>query len=208
MNENSGVGAVARIVLLLFFLPCVVGAQETTLPLWQKGTWDIGPFVTGATGEELTDSFTEAQLFSAAVYFGRVMTGEFGRGWRLANLEYGFDVIPIFVQTGTPTIHGGGFDPVILRFNSGHRFGRVVPYIELGGGGIATTSNFPPGKSGRSTSDFNFTAHGGGGIHIITARRQSLDIGCKWFHASNANLASFNPEFNGIQFSLGYHFFK
>lgn len=205
MNDKPRLGTVARVILVLLSSTCVVAAQETTLPLWQQRTWDINPFVTGATGEELTNSFTEAQLFSAGVFFGRVMTGEFGHGWRIANLEYGFDVIPVFVQTGTLTTHGGGFDPVILRFNSGHRFGRVVPYIELGGGGIATTSNFPPGKN---TSDFNFTAHGGGGIHIITKHRQSLDIGCKWFHASNANLTSFNPEFNGIQFSLGYHFFK
>jgi hypothetical protein len=194
-----------KVVLFLVFYTFVAAAQDTSFPGWHKGTWDISPWIAGATGEELTNSFTEAQLFSAGVFFGRVMTGEFGRGWRRASLELGFDVIPVFVQTGTQTVHGGGFDPVILRFTSGHRFGRVVPYIEIGGGGVATTSNFPPGNH---TSDFNFTARGGGGIHLLTKRRQSLDVGCKWFHISNANLASFNPEFNGIQFSVGYHWFK
>ena len=193
------------ILFLVLLTPGVIAAQEGKTPIWQKGTWDISPFVTGATGEEFTNSLTEAQLFSAGIYFGRVMTGEFGSGWRKASLELGFDLIPIFVQTGSHKIYGGGFDPVILRLNSGRRLGRVVPYIELGGGGVVTTSNFPPGKS---TSAFNFTALGGGGVHVFTKWRQSLDIGCKWFHASNANLASFNPEFNGVQFSLGYHFFK
>lgn len=165
----------------------------------------MSPWIAGATGEEFTNSFTEAQLLSAGVFFGRVMTGEFGSGWRRASLELGFDVIPLFVQPGRPTIYGGGFDPLILRFTSGHRFGRIVPYIEVGGGGVATTSNFPAGKN---TSDFNFIARGGGGIHILTKARQSLDIGCKWLHVSNANLAPYNPEFNGIEFSIGYHFFK
>jgi len=205
MKKNTRLGASQKIVLLLLFSACVSAAQDNAFPAWQKGTWDISPWIAGATGEETTNSFTQTQLWSVGVFFGRVMTGEFGRGWRRASLELGFDVIPVFVQTGNQTVYGGGFDPLILRFTSGHRFGRVVPYIELGGGGVATTSNFPPGSN---TSNFNFTAHGGGGIHIITKSRQSLDIACKWFHVSNANLASFNPEFNGIQVSLGYHFFK
>jgi len=41
---------------------------------------------------------------------------------------------------------------------------------------------------------------------VSTTRRQSFDIGCRWSHISNANLGIENPEFNGIQVSLGYHF--
>jgi Lipid A 3-O-deacylase (PagL) len=205
MTEMARFSTAQRVFLFLVIFTGAAVAQDNSFPAWQKGTLDISPWMAGATGEELTNSFTEAQLFSAGVSFGRVMTGEFGRGWRRASLELGFDVIPVFLQTGPQTIYGGGFDPMILRFTSGHRFGRVVPYIEIGGGGFATTSNFP---AGNKTSDFNFSARGGGGIHLVTKPRQSLDLGCKWFHLSNANLASFNPEFNGIQFTLGYHWFK
>lgn len=194
-----------KVVLILLLSTCVAAGQESAFPLAQKGTWDISPWIAGATGEETKNSFTQAEIWSAGVFFGRVMTGEFGRGWHRASFELGFDLIPVFVQTKTQTVYGGGFDPVVLRFISAHRFGPIVPYIEMGGGGVATTSNIPPGHN---TSDFNFSARGGGGIHIITKSRQSLDVGCKWFHVSNANLGSFNPEFNGIQVSLGYHWFK
>src|SRR6266849_4902604 len=42
----------------------------------------------------------------------------------------------------------------------------------------------------------------------FTQGRQSLDVGCRWLHISNANLGVRNPEFNGVEISLGYHWFK
>jgi len=65
-----------------------------------------------------------------------------------------------------------------------HRIGRGV---------VITNSNLPPGK----TSNLNFMAKGGGGIYIRTRKRESLDIGFRWSHISNANLGLDNPEFNG-----------
>lgn len=69
---------------------------------------------------------------------------------------------------------------------------------------MITSSNLPPGN----TSKFNFTPKGGGGIYVRTRKRQSLDIGVSWSHISNANLGVDNPEFNGVQLSLAYHWFK
>lgn len=191
--------------LLLLACSVLCAAQDSAFPTSEKGTWDFGAWAAAATGEETKNSFAQAQIWSAGFFAGKVLTGEFGDGWRRASLEWGFTVIPVFVQTKTQTVYGGGFEPVVLRFNSGHHFGRAVPYIEFAGGGVATMDNIPPGKK---TSDFNFTARGGGGIQIYARSRQSLDVGCRWYHASNANLASFNPEFNGIQVGFGYHWFK
>ena len=190
------------IFLTLILVFHAAHAQE--FPENQKGTWDVSPWIAGATGEETTNSFAQARIWSAGVFFGRVITGEVGRGWLRGNLEYGFNVVPVFVQTKIQTVHGGGFDPAILRWNSSHHTRRVAPYIELGGGAVATTSNLPPG----ATSSFNFMARGGGGVHVFTRKRQSLDIACRWWHISNANLGLQNPEFNGVQVSLGYHWFK
>ena len=191
------------VILLIVVLVCRAALTQD-FPENQRGTWDISPWVAGATGEETTNSFAQAQIWSAGVFFGRVLTGEAGKGWLRGNLEYGFDVVPLFVQTRSQTVHGGGFDPLILRWNSSYHTRRVAPYIELGGGGVATTANFPAGD----TSSFNFVARGGGGGHVFTRKRQSVDIGCRWWHISNANLGVRNPEFNGVQVSLGYHWFK
>jgi hypothetical protein len=180
-------------------------AAQNVFPTSEKGAWDLSVWAAAATGEETTNSFAQAQIWSAGFFAGKVLTDEFGRGWRRASLEWGFTLIPVFVQTRTQTVYGGGFEPVVLRFNSGHHFGKVVPYIELAGGGVATMDNIPPSKR---TSDFNFTARGGGGIQMFVRNRQSVDVACRWYHASNANLANFNPEFNGIQVSIGYHWFR
>ena len=93
---------------------------------------------------------------------------------------------------------------MILRWNSSLRTSRVAPYIELAGGAIRTNTNLPTGN----TSNFNFTARGGGGIQIFMKPRRSVDIACRWSHISNANLGVKNPEFNGIQVSVGYHWFR
>jgi len=74
----------------------------------------------------------------------------------------------------------------------------------IAGGSLITTANFPVGD----TSSINFSVRGGGGVRIFTSSRRSIDLGCHWLHISNANLGTRNPEFNGIQVRLGYHWFK
>jgi len=165
---------------------------------------DFSVWIAGATGEENTNSFAEAQVWSTGVFLGWVIVAKAGSGWRQGGLEYGFSLIPAAVQTRPQHIFGGGFEPVVLRWNSSHHLGRLTPYIELAGGGLFTNSNLPPGN----TSSFNFTARAGGGLQVSTKKGQSFDAACRWSHISNANLGVRNPEFNGIQLSIGYHWFK
>lgn len=180
---------------------CDLQAQSS--PEIQNHSFDFSGWAAGATGEEGFNSFTESQIFTAGVFVGIPLTSEMGDSWYRGRLQYGADFIPVFVQL-TPRISGIGFDPVILRWISSARRGRVVPFIELGGGGLHTNRNFPRGD----TSTFNFMARGGGGVQIATTRSQALEIACRWWHISNANLGDRNPEFNGIQVSVGWHWFK
>lgn len=191
--------------LLLALLTCfAVSPLSAQAPELQARKWDISVWAAGATGEENTNSLAESQIFSAGVFVGKALTSEIGTGWRRGHLEFGFDLASVLMQFSPPRIHGIEFDPVILRWNSSLHSGRVTPYIELGGGGVRTNVNFPVGD----TSNFNFIARGGGGILIPTRRAQALEIGCRWWHISNANLGRRNPEFNGIQVSVGWHWFK
>jgi lipid A 3-O-deacylase len=189
--------------LFVLLVSCPAFAQN--LPAFgQKGSWDLGIWVAGETGEENTNSFAEAQIWSAGVFIGTVVSGEHLSGWRRGNLEYAFDLVPVFETFGNQRTHGRGFDPVILRWNSVLHTPRISSYIELAGGVVITKSNLPPGN----TSSFNFTPKGGGGIYLWTRKRQALDIGFRWSHISNANLGVDNPEFNGVQLSLAYHWLK
>jgi Lipid A 3-O-deacylase (PagL) len=201
-GQFSAVGRLPTLVVLLLSLAASAIAQLP--PRERDRAWDISVWTAAATGEETQNSFAQSQIWTGGLYIGKVITGEVGTGWRRFALQYGFDLVPLFIQTGNAKIPGGGFEPVILRFNSSHQIGRVTPYIELAGGAVLTTSNLPPGN----TSSFNFTARGGGGVYIAWKKRQSWDLACRYFHISNANLANRNPEFNGVQVSVGYHWFK
>ena len=189
----------SALVIWLCALPLLAQAPEP-----QTRPWDISVWAAGATGEETTNSFSEAQILTAGVFVGNTLTGEMGHGWRRGRLEFGFDLVPLFVQLTPQRIHGEAFEPIILRWNSSLHRGRIAPYIELGGGGLRTPSNFPVGD----TSSFNFIARGGGGILIPAKRAQALEIGCRWWHISNANLGTRNPEFNGMQVSVGWHWYR
>jgi hypothetical protein len=189
--------------LLLLLVSCRAFTQNLP-PVGHKGSLDLSVLAAGETGEEKTNSFTEAQIWSAGAFVGRVITRDYGSGWRRGNLEYGFDVMPVFETFGNQRTHGWGFDPAILRWNSALHMPRISPYIELAGGVVITSSNLPPGN----TSSFNFTPKGGGGIYLWTRKRQAFDIGFRWSHISNANLGVDNPEFNGVRLSLAYHWFK
>jgi lipid A 3-O-deacylase len=190
-------------ISILFFLSQAV-AQDARSSGPGDRPWDVAVFATGATGEETANSFAQAQIWTGGVFAGKILTGEIGSGWRSGRFEYGFSLVPLFVQTRIQNVYGGGFEPVVLRWNSARRLVRIAPYIELAGGGIFTRANLPPGD----TSDFNFTARGGAGIQFPRGQQQSLDLGCRWFHVSNANLGTRNPEFNGVQISVAYHWFK
>jgi hypothetical protein len=194
---------IKKVGLFLLLVSCTAFSQD--LPAQgHKGRLDLSVWVSGETGEELTNSFTESQIFAAGGFVGWEITGEHGGGWRRGSLEYAFDFMPVFKAFGTQRTHGWGFDPVILRWNSTLHSSRISPYIELAGGGVSTPTNLPPGN----TSSFNFTAKGGGGIYIQTRKHQAIDVGFCWSHISNANLGIQNPEFNGVQLSLAYHWFK
>lgn len=194
--------AVGYLLLLASALSGIAHAQST--PESQNRAWDFSIWAGGATGEEITNSFSETQIVTAGVLVGHSVGSDIGTGWRRGRFEYAADLIPVFVQFAPKKITGTAFDPVILRWNSSLHRGRVMPFVELGGGGLHTSVNFPQGN----TSTFNFMARAGGGVLVSTRRTQALEIACRWLHISNGNLGTQNPEFNGIQVSVGWHWFK
>jgi hypothetical protein len=168
----------------------------------ESGGWDVSAWSTVATGAE-NGPLTQARLWMAGMSFAKPITGEFGGGIGRGVLEYGFDLIPLFRTQKSQHVYGGGFEPLVLRWTSTAHRGKLVPYLEGAGGGIFTSADLPPGN----TSFFNFTVTIGPGIQILRGGRQSVDIACRYRHLSNANLGTQNPSFNGIELSLGYHWF-
>jgi len=192
------------VILGLCYLISCASAQVTSQNPDILGHWDIAAWGSIASGEENTNSFDEARIWTAGVLLGRGMGHEVLGGWRRGSLEYGLNLIPLFLTAKSQKVHGGGFEPIVLRWHSSHNFGRATPYLEVAGGAVFTNANLPPGN----TSSLNFTVRAGAGFQVFTKGRQAIDIGCGWMHASNANLGVRNPEFNGIRLTVGYHWYR
>ena len=189
------------VTVLALCLCSALAAQEKSAA---NATWDFGVFASAQTGEELTNSFSEAHIATAGFFAGRTLKHNIGGSWRQGAIQYAFSVSPLFLQVGPQRVHGIAFEPVIFRWNSSHRLGRATPYVELAGGAVHTNVNFPAGD----TSSFNFTAKGGGGVYLPIKNKTALDVSVLWSHISNANLGVENPEFNGIELRVGYHWFR
>jgi len=131
------------------------------------------------------------------------MTGEMGRGWWRGSFEYGFDVFPLFLHLKPERLYGDGFEPVILRWNSSLQTKRVAPHTELAGGAvprqiqISQPETPPTSISLPEAADFRFSLQTGNPSILAATRR-----------TSPRQLGVENPEFNGIQVSVGYHWFE
>src|ERR1043166_3512694 len=197
-------GPCCNVAILLLLTMAAATLAHSQSPEAQNRKWDVGIWASGATGEEATNSFSESQILTAGFYVGRAITGELGSHWYRGRFEYGFDVAPLFMQFKPQRSHGATFDPLIFRWHSSLWSNAMAPFLELGGGAVHTTANFPAGD----TSSFNFIARGGGGVQIATRNAQAVEVGFRWWRTSNATLGTVNPEFNGIQVSVGWHWFR
>jgi hypothetical protein len=205
MNQFARLrAAVCIVALALFVLSYVTPVKAQAASHAEREPWDVSIWTAGATGAAIGNSFTHEQVWTAGVFAGKTIKRGVSKGWRQFDLEYGINLVPLFTYWGAATIRGGGFEPFILRFNSTHSMYGTVPFLEFAGGALFTTANLPPGN----TSTFNFTARAGGGVYLGSKNRKPWEIGLHWYHISNGELAPYNPQFNSLQISIGYHWYK
>jgi hypothetical protein len=140
-------------------------------------------------------------VFSVGFRYGWVITAPHGPGLLRGRFEYAVDAVPVYlVFQRTDTAYGAAVNPFALIWNLDTQ-GRVLPYVELGGGALFTSTQVPEG-----TSRVNFTTAGAVGAHILTKRvTWSADI--RFMHISNAGLHELNPGINTAQLRLGVSWF-
>jgi lipid A 3-O-deacylase len=140
-------------------------------------------------------------IFSVGFRYGWVITAPHGPGLLRGRFEYAVDAVPVYlVFRRTNTAYGAAVNPFALIWNLDTQ-GRVLPYVELGGGALFTSTQLPEG-----TSRVNFTTAGAVGAHILTKKvTWSADI--RFMHISNAGLKPLNPGINTAQLRLGVSWF-
>lgn len=154
------------------------------------------------TGGHGTNGSTQhTGVWTAGFRYGWVITEPHGPGFLRGRFEYAVDAVPVFVVfQPTNTAYGAAVNPFALIWNF-DTHGRVVPYVDLGGGVLFTNHQVPPG-----TSRINFTTAGAVGLHFLTGKATwSADV--RFMHISNASLATLNPGINTVQLRLGLGWF-
>jgi hypothetical protein len=149
-------------------------------------------------GHGLNGSTSDTGVFNVGVRYGWILTAPHGPGFLRGQFEYAVDAVPVFVVVQrTGTAYGIGLNPIALKwaFRSPHK---VVPYFEIGGGTLFTSSDVPPG-----TSQINFTTSGALGLHFLQSK-YNWSAAVRYMHISNAGLANHNPGINTIQVRLGF----
>src|SRR5258708_1601023 len=191
-------------------LPKFVAAILFSIPLFAPATRAQGRREGGAHeiqvwpggGHSTAGGTSDTSVWNAGLRYGWVLTSPHGPGFLRGTFEYAVDAVPAFVVfQRTNNTYGVGINPVNLKWNFETR-GRVVPYLELGGGTLFTTQNVPPG-----TSKVNFTSGAALGMHILR-ERFNWNVEVRYMHISNAGLSSPNPGINTIQVRLGFGRFK
>jgi hypothetical protein len=189
-------------VLLLCMFCSLASAQQSSKPLdgqpWDFGVWAGGGFsVPGGT--------KDTQAVDAGVRLGKVLTGDHGGGFVRGNFEWSADLIPVYyVLQPAPAknAYGAAFNPVNLKWNFTNS-AKTVPYLELGGGVLFTSTEVPA-----TTSTVNFLTHAALGFHFFVREKRALTTNVRYEHISNAGLAVPNPGINTVQFQVGMNWFR
>jgi len=155
-----------------------------------KGSTEWG--VTTGGGARIAGGAREGNFWALQLRWGRVLTGPHGPGALRGTLEYAFEVVPALVMTQSETVFGGGFNPLLLQYNF-TRGGRLVPFVQAGGGMLFTTQDVPAG-----TAQFNFTPQGGVGVYWLRGSGASPVFGLRYHHISNGGRIRPNPGHNAI----------
>jgi hypothetical protein len=193
----------ALVCLLFASTFCTAQSETSDAPsVLTKGHSEWGVYTGLAQG---FGKRSGTHLFFVGGRYGRVLTGDHGKGWYRGNLEAKVEVLPfVGVWQAGDNAFGGEFRPLGLIWNfKGNK--TVKPFFELTGGLLITTNDVP-----RNTNEVNFTPQGGPGFHFYTKdRRHAWTLQTKYMHISNAGLERRNSGVNGaFQATIGYTWFR
>lgn len=150
-----------------------------------------------AGGHALNGRTQHTGVWTAGFRYGWVITDPHGPGFLRGRFEYAVDAVPVFVVfQPTNTAYGAAVNPFALIWNF-DTHGRVVPYVDLGGGALFTNTQVPPG-----TSRINFTTAAAFGLHFLT-KKLAWTADVRFMHISNAGLTNPNPGINTLQLRIG-----
>jgi hypothetical protein len=175
------------------------GPSAPPEPRSDRDRWDFGAQVGFALENGIPHNVSHIALLIAQPEVGFVV-----RNFRRSPVRR-FEVVNqgIFGNAVHPGGRLTGY-ALLLRLD-GKNYGRVSPFVDVGGGVQHTTlAKRAPELSG----PVQFTPQAGVGIQYSFNSRGALMLEYRYMHMSNAGLQSPNHGFNGSMLSLGFRWLR
>lgn len=189
----------AIVALALLLWPAAGGAQpadEGTAVT--AGSSEVTVGGGAAWGVTVFHSASGHDFAFQTVTWGRVLTAPRGPAALRGRFQWAIEIVPLFGQYAPNEVYGMGVAPIVWRWNF-ERPGRLMPFVELAGGGLWTSDPVP-----ERTTNGNFTAHIGAGARWLFGPRQGLVVAYRFHHISNGNRVERNPGVNTHQAYAGW----
>ena len=191
---------IPTIVVAMFVTPSAVAQERphaySEYTYWFNGAFENGHAFSSTVGGR---NYQLESRYERLIY----SNGPFAVRWV-------FDAVPVALVGDPHTsnghrayAYGTGASPIGAQVNFVH-FRRVEPFLTSGGGFLYFNH-----RMFGTTQQFNFTAQVGAGVQLFTPdRRTAIDLGYKYHHISDANLANQNPGLDSHMFFIGLSLFR
>jgi opacity protein-like surface antigen len=175
--------------------PFVRGANEAEL--------NVGAF--RALGTKGDASRPDLGFVIGTVSYGWMLSDIRGDGICRGNWEFLLNAFGggIFEGPGDK-LAGGGF---AFRYNFVRPQAMIVPFIQLGAGGVYSDAANDDTAQHLLGSDWSFDLQAAAGLRFMTSDRFSITLKAEYRHFSNAGLADRNYGANNLGGVLGVSFF-
>jgi hypothetical protein len=197
----KGVRALAATIVIAMFLVTSASAQERQRAYSEYTYWFDGAFENG----HAFSSTVGARNYQFESRYERLIysSGPVAVRWVFEVIPLAFVGDPHTSDGRRAYSYGIGGSPIGAQVNFVH-FRRVEPFLTSGGGFLYFNH-----RMFGTTQQFNFTAQLGGGVQLFTSsRRTAIDLGYKYHHISNANLANQNPGLDSHMLFVGLSLFR
>jgi lipid A 3-O-deacylase len=139
-----------------------------------------------------------------SIRLGKMLSNPHGSGFFAGNYELLGEVFGGSIFQGPGSVELGA--TLIIRYNFIQPRSRVIPYMQIGGGGIYTDIS-ERDSHGLVSLPVNFNVQGTGGLRFMLNRKCSLLLEAGYRHISNASIKLPNRGVDSVGGDIGFGFF-
>jgi hypothetical protein len=139
-----------------------------------------------------------------SIRLGVMLSNPHGSGFFAGNFEFLGEVFGGWIFQGPGSVETGG--TLFIRYNFIQPKARVIPYMQIGAGGIYTDISERE-SHGLVSLPVDFNLQGTGGLRFMMSDKWSLVLEAGYRHISNATIKLPNRGVDSVGGNVGFGFF-